>query len=77
MGFISDILSVPEIRKELKQSMATVAELNASVDTLSQEVVRVKAVVDDLKAHQGGIKPEELDPAVASISAAVEVLKSV
>ena len=76
MGFIQDLLSVPQIRKELEKTMAQVADLTTAVNDLSLEVVRVQAEVADLKAHQGGIQPAELDPVLVGIQGATAALKA-
>ena len=76
MGFISDILSVPQIRKDLIKTMAQVSDLQTAVNDLSLEVVRVSAEVADLKAHQGGIAPADLDPILVGIKGATDQLKT-
>jgi len=56
--------------------MAQVSELQTAVNDLSLEVVRVQAEVADLKAHQGGIQPADLDPIKAGIEGATAALKA-
>lgn len=55
-------------------NMATVADMNASLDGLAAEVNRVAQEVADLKASQGGVPEADLDPVKARIDAAKDAL---
>ncbi len=54
--------------------MATLSDVNLSLDALSAEVARVGQEVADLKAAQGAATEADLDAVKARVDAAKDVL---